>query len=87
MSKYEYGFEEWSTDLRMYTIKCDRKLTQSEIQFATKEANINFNGDTVEYIHKIPLDDGTIALVHYDGGDWGSADFEVTNGKENLADE
>ena len=37
MSKYEYGFEEWSQDTRRYTLKCDRKLTRDEVNDAVYE--------------------------------------------------
>ena len=41
MSKeYTYVVEEWSTDSRRYTVKSDRKLTESELKDAYKEIGI-----------------------------------------------
>jgi hypothetical protein len=46
-------------------------------------------GDCQEYgdRHKVPLDNGSIAVVTYNGNEIGSADSEITEGEEDLADD
>lgn len=88
MMKYEYGFEEWSRSTNSYTIECDRKLDQDEIIFVINETQSTLSdGVYNEYDDvksKIPLDDGSIALVTYYGNELGSSDYEITRGRENL---
>ena len=85
MSKYTYDYEEWSQDTRSYTVECSRKLTEDEVHFAMSEAEVDYEeGGTT---HKIPLDDGVIAIVTYHGNEWGDTDCEIINGKENLVSE
>ena len=81
MMKYEYGFEEWSRSTNGYTIECDRKLDQDEILFLISEMQPH-GIDELE--QKIPLDDGSLALVTYHGNELGSSDYEITRGRENL---
>ena len=85
MSKYTYGFQEWSRDLRFYSVECDKKLTRDEVYDAIYEVV----GDCQECgdRHKVPLDNGSIAIVTYNGNEIGSADSEITEGEEDLADE
>jgi len=85
MSKYEYGFEEWSQDTRRYTLKCDRKLTQDEVNDAVYEIVGEIHDDETE--HKIPLDDGTIVMITYHGNEFGNSDCGITEGVEDLADD
>ena len=88
MSKYTYGFEEWSRDTRRYTIECDRKLTRDEVNDAMYEVQtfIDLNEDDGT-VHKLPLHDGAIAIVTYNGNEFGNSDSEITEGEEDLADE
>jgi len=83
MSKYEYGFEEWSRDTRKFTLRCDRKLTRDEIHFAMSESDLEY--EDIE--QKIPLDSGAIIFITYHGNEWGNSDFEITEGVEDLADD
>ena len=53
MSKYTYVVEEWSTDSRRYTVKSDRKLTESELQDCYIEAGIPDEGTTTK-VDEIP---------------------------------
>ena len=85
--KYEYGFEDWSRSTDRYTIECDRKLDQDEILFVISETEATSLSDYKKYENvtsKIPLDDGSIALVTYHGNELGSSDYEITRGRENL---
>jgi hypothetical protein len=88
MSKYTYGFEEWSRDTRRYTIECDRKLTRDEVNDAMYEVQtfIDLNEDDGT-VHKLPLDDGAIAIVTYNGNEFGNSDSEITEGEEDLKDD
>ena len=83
MSKYTYGFEEWSRDTRRYTIECDRKLTRDEVQFTISEVDLDY--EDIE--QNIPLDDGAIAIVTYHGDEWGDSNCELTEGEEDLKDD
>ena len=74
MSKYEYGFEEWSQDTRRYTLKCDRKLTRDEVNDAVYEIVGEIHDDETE--HKIPLDDGTIVMITYHGNEFDNPDID-----------
>ena len=38
-------------------------------------------------VHKLPLDDGAIAIVTYNGNEFGNSDSEITEGEEDLADD
>jgi len=40
-----------------------------------------------ETTHKIPLDDGAIAILTYHGNEYGNSDSEITEGEEDLADD
>ncbi len=85
--KYEYGFEDWSRSTDRYTIECDRKLDQDEILFVISETEATSLSDYKQYENvtsKIPLDDGSLALVTYHGNELGSSDYEITRGRENL---
>jgi len=87
MMKYEYGFEDWSRSTDRYTIECDRKLDQDEILFVISETEATSLSDYKQYENvtsKIPLDDGSLALVTYHGNELGSSDYEITRGRENL---
>lgn len=87
MMKYEYGFEDWSRSTDRYTIECDRKLDQDEILFVISETEATSLSDYKHYENvtsKIPLDDGSLALVTYHGNELGSSDYEITRGRENL---
>ena len=46
MSKYKYGFQEWSRDVRFYSVECDKKLTRDEVYDAIYEVV----GDWQEYV-------------------------------------
>ena len=46
---------------------------------------IDLNED--ETVHKLPLDDGAIAIVTYHGNEFGNSDSEITEGEEDLADD
>lgn len=83
MSKYTYGFEEWSQDTRRFTVECDRKLTRDEVNFAISEVDLSY--EDIE--QTIPLDDGTLVLITYHGSEWGNSDCEITEGTEDLADD
>ena len=85
--KYEYGFEEWSRDTRRYTIECDRKLTRDEVHDAMYEVQTCIDLNEEETTHKIPLDDGAIAILTYHGNEYGNSDSEITEGEEDLADD
>ena len=63
MSKYTYGFQEWSRDVRFYSVECDKKLTRDEVYDAIYEVV----GDCQEYgdRHKVPLDNGSIKSNSY----------------------
>ena len=87
MSKYTYGFEEWSRDTRRYTIDCDRKLTRDEVNDAMYEVQTFIDLNEDETVHKLPLDDGAIAIVTYHGNEYGNSDSEITEGEEDLADD
>ena len=85
--KYEYGFEDWSRSTDRYTIECDRKLDEDEILFVISETEATSLSDYKQYENvtsKIPLDDGSLALVTYHGNELGSSDYEITRGRENL---
>ena len=87
MMKYEYGFEDWSRSTDRYTIECDRKLDEDEILFVISETEATSLSDYKQYENvtsKIPLDDGSLALVTYHGNELGSSDYEITRGRENL---
>ena len=88
MSKYKYGFQEWSRDVRFYSVECDKKLTRDEVYDAIYEVV----GDCQEYgdRHKVPLDNGSIAVVTYNGNEVGSSNRgwnRFTEGEEDLLDE
>ena len=87
MSKYTYGFEEWSRDTRRYTIECDRKLTRDEVNDAMYEVQTFIDLNEDETVHKLPLDDGAIAIVTYHGNEFGNSDCGITEGVEDLADD
>ena len=75
MSKYKYGFQEWSRDVRFYSVECDKKLTRDEVYDAIYDGwRLSRYGDR----HKVPLDNGSIAVVTYNGNEIGSADSEIT---------
>ena len=82
MSKYKYEYE--VKKLNKYTIECDRKLTIGEVNFVMFEVQTKTDLKIEEMTYKIPLEDGTIALITYApilyGGD-------ITTGKENLLEE
>ena len=86
MSEYTYVVEEWSTDSRRYTVKSDRKLTESELQDCYIEAGIPDVGTTTE-VDEIP--NGKVNVtVYYDGTDYGDdAQYQMEEGEEDLADE
>ena len=86
MSKYTYVVEEWSTDSRRYTVKSDRKLTESELQDCYIEAGIPDEGTTTK-VDEIP--NGKVNVtVYYDGTDYGDdGQMEIVQGEEDLADE
>tara|TARA_R110002124_G_scaffold264479_1_gene431127 strand:+ start:37 stop:297 length:261 start_codon:yes stop_codon:yes gene_type:complete len=85
MSKYKYGFEEWSQDTRRFTVECDIKLSKDEVDFAISEIDVDY--EDYETTHKIPLGDGTIVHITYHGSEWGDANSEITYGEEDLEDE
>ena len=87
MSKYTYGFVEWSRDTRRYTIECDRKLTRDEVHDAMYEVQTCIDLNEEETTHKIPLDDGAIAILTYHGNEFGNSDCGITEGVEDLADD
>ena len=80
MSKYKYGFEEWSQDTRRFTVECDIKLSKDEVDFAISEVDVDY--EDYETTHKIPLGDGTIVHITYHGSEWGDANSEITYGEE-----
>ena len=40
-----------------------------------------------ETTHKIPLDDGAIAILIYHGNEFGNSDSQITEGEEDLKDD
>ena len=88
MSKYTYVVEEWSTDSRRYTVKSDRKLTESELQDCYIEAGLPFETfNPVTKVDEIP--NGKVNVtVHYDGTDYGDdGQMEIVQGEEDLLDD
>jgi hypothetical protein len=69
MSKYTYVVEEWSQDTRRYTIKSDRKLTESELQDCYIEAGIPDEGTTIE-VGEIPSGKVNVTVT-YEGTEYG----------------
>ena len=89
MSKeYTYVVEEWSTDSRRYTVKSDRKLTESELKDAYKEIGIPEQGYS-ETFDELPYEgEEANYTVYYDGTDYGEdSQIEIVQGGENLKDE
>ena len=89
MSKeYTYVVEEWSTDSRRYTVKSDRKLTESELKDAYKEIGIPEQGYS-ETFDELPYEGEEVNYtVYYDGTDYGEdSQMEIVQGGENLKDE
>ena len=89
MSKeYTYVVEEWSTDSRRYTVKSDRKLTESELKDAYKEIGIPEQGYS-ETFDELPYEGEEVNYtVYYDGTAYGEdSQMEIVQGAENLKDE
>ena len=89
MSKeYTYVVEEWSTDSRRYTVKSDRKLTESELKDAYMELGIPEQGYS-ETFDELPYEGEEVNYtVYYDGTDYGEdSQMEIVQGGENLKDE
>ena len=89
MSKeYTYVVEEWSTDSRRYTVKSDRKLTESELKDAYMELGIPEQG-TFDTFDELPYEGEEVNYtVYYDGTDYGEdSQMEIVQGGENLKDE
>ena len=89
MSKeYTYVVEEWSTDSRRYTVKSDRKLTESELKDAYKEIGIPEQGYS-ETFDELPYEgEEANYTVYYDGTDYGEdSQMEIVQGGESLKDE
>ena len=89
MSKeYTYVVEEWSTDSRRYTVKSDRKLTESELKDAYKEIGIPEQGYS-ETFDELPYEGEEVNYtVYYDGTDYGEdSQMEIVQGGESLKDE
>ena len=89
MSKeYTYVVEEWSTDSRRYTVKSDRKLTESELKDAYREIGIPEQGYS-ETFDELPYEGEEVNYtVYYDGTDYGEdSQMEIVQGGENLKDE
>ena len=81
MSKYTYVVEEWSTDSRRYTVKSDRKLTESELQDAYKEIGIPEQG-TSDTFDELPYDGKEVDIIGvYQGTEYGhDAQMEIVEG-------
>ena len=89
MSKeYTYVVEEWSTDSRRYTVKSDRKLTESELKDAYMELGIPEQG-TFDTFDELPYEGKEVNFtVYYDGTDYGEdSQMEIVQGSEDLADD
>ena len=88
MSKYTYVVEESTYDSRRYTVKSDRKLTESELKDAYMELGIPEQG-TFDTFDELPYEGKEVNFtVYYDGTDYGEdSQMEIVQGSEDLADD